>query len=63
MTTPSTGTETPPAADVPYRLLRGRYHEHVFQGQKLRHAHPDGDQPHGYYEHPEDPDPDRWCQG
>jgi hypothetical protein len=61
MTTRDTDAEPPLTADVPYRRLRGRYHEHVFQGQKLRHAHEDGDQAHGYYGHPEDPDPDRGC--
>jgi hypothetical protein len=29
-------------------------HEHEFSGQKLRHDHPGGDRPHGYFEHPED---------
>jgi hypothetical protein len=29
-------------------------HEHDNQGQKLRHSHPGGDRPHGYFEHPED---------
>jgi len=29
-------------------------HEHVFQGQKLVHDHQGGEQPHGYFEHPED---------
>ena len=29
-------------------------HEHRFQGQKLRHSHPGGEVPHGYFEHPED---------
>lgn len=33
-------------------------HEHHYQGQTLRHAHPGG--PHGYFEHPEDPPP-KWC--
>ena len=32
-------------------------HEHEFQRQKLRHGHPGGDQPHGYFEHPEDGQP------
>jgi hypothetical protein len=29
-------------------------HTHTYQGQTLRHDHPGGDQPHGYYGHPED---------
>jgi hypothetical protein len=29
-------------------------HTHEYQGQKLVHDHPDGDLPHGYFEHPED---------
>jgi hypothetical protein len=29
-------------------------HEHTEQGQTLRHSHPGGDRPHGYFEHPED---------
>ena len=29
-------------------------HRHEFQGQPLVHSHPDGDKPHGYFEHPED---------
>lgn len=31
-------------------------HEHDWQGQKLRHAHAGGGQPHGYFGHPEDAD-------
>ena len=30
-------------------------HEHAWAGQVLRHSHPGGGQPHGYYGHPEDP--------
>lgn len=30
------------------------FHRHSFQGQTLMHEHADGDQPHGYYGHPED---------
>jgi len=33
-------------------------HEHNYQGQTLRHAHPGGREPHGYYGHPEDRVPD-----
>lgn len=29
-------------------------HLHLYQGQRLLHAHPGGDVPHGYYGHPED---------
>jgi hypothetical protein len=29
-------------------------HAHEFQGQKLVHDHQGGEQPHGYFEHPED---------
>lgn len=29
-------------------------HEHKHEGQTLRHDHPGGEQPHGYFEHPED---------
>lgn len=29
-------------------------HEHKEQGQTLRHDHPGGELPHGYFEHPED---------
>lgn len=49
-------------------------HTHKFQGQTLRHSHPDGDQPHEYFGHPEDVecacyDPlvfghqSKWCPG
>jgi hypothetical protein len=29
-------------------------HTHTYQRQTLRHDHPGGDKPHGYYGHPED---------
>ena len=29
-------------------------HTHTYSGQTLKHDHPGGDQPHGYYGHPED---------
>jgi hypothetical protein len=29
-------------------------HTHEFQGQKLVHDHQGGEQPHGYFDHPED---------
>jgi hypothetical protein len=30
------------------------WHEHEYQGQKLRHTHEYGEREHGYFEHPED---------
>ena len=33
-------------------------HEHRCQGQTLRHSHPDGTTPHGYFGHAEDPQPE-----
>jgi hypothetical protein len=29
-------------------------HEHNYDGQTLRHSHPGGREPHGYFGHPED---------
>jgi hypothetical protein len=43
-------------------------HEHRYSSQTLRHSHPDGDKPHGYFQHPEDypqeaPGPDETYNG
>ncbi len=39
----------------PYRLVsKAGGHEHHYQGQTLRHSHPGGGRPHGYFEHHED---------
>lgn len=35
-------------------LLHGDVHRHTYLGQSLRHSHPDGRVPHGYFGHPED---------
>lgn len=37
-----------------YAPVDGQAHQHNYAGQTLRHAHPGGDQEHGYFEHPED---------
>jgi hypothetical protein len=39
------------APEFPWEKIE---HTHSHQGQSLRHSHPGGDEPHGYYGHPED---------
>lgn len=34
--------------------LGDRPHEHRYSGQVLRHSHDGGNEPHGYFQHPED---------
>ena len=34
--------------------LRPTLHTHRYSGMVLEHDHPRGDQPHGYFGHPED---------
>jgi hypothetical protein len=38
-------------------------HKHHYAGQTLRHAHTNGDLPHGYFEHPEDSQHDGGTSG